>query len=213
MFRSAKSGGALIGEVLELGHGQPDLVQRGRETSAVLTRARRCARRSPWPEIAGVVERKTRDVRPPSARKGVRARVSPLLARLASCRFCSARMARDAVGLAQRGVGPDRSPHRGSCPRPARARAELVEDQPGRRSAKGRRWMFLDQIQVDGRAVALERPAGTGHRRSARLGSSGAEAGGVVPGGAGLRRGAVDELLTDQRLWPDQAAGVPAGSP
>ena len=112
-----------------------------------------------------------------------------------------------AIGLLQRRVGPlDHLAERVATG--GEAGAEVVEDQPEAIDL-GLAGDVVEQVEVDGLAVVLERQealplaglaVGDHVELWRRLGDRGAR----------LGRRAVDELLAEQRLRPDQAGGVGA---
>ncbi len=109
------------------------------------------------------------------------------------------------VGLAQGRVGA--IDHLAEVVAPGgEAGAEVVEDQP-EAVAVGDALDVLDQVEVDGGAVVLQGQqalalAGLALGDLLQLGRR------LLTRGAGLGRGAVDVALPDQRLRPDDAAGV-----
>ena len=138
------------------------------------------------------------------AASGVRI-VSLSLASWASCLFCSASVARTlsvscSAGSARRTTAA-RSGPRAARPAPRSLRISR------KRSTSGSRVMLLDEVEVDLLAVVLDRQpvlAGAGLavgdllERRRRLAARRAR----------LRRLALDVLLAEQRLRPDQAGGV-----
>ena len=110
----------------------------------------------------------------------------------------------DAVGLAQGRVGAvDDGAEVVAAG--GEAGAEVVEDE-AEAVAVGGAVDVLDQVEVDGLAVVLERQQALALPGPVldllELGRR------LLAGGAGLGRGAVDELLADQRLRADDAGGV-----
>ena len=149
---SLNSGVALVGEARSACPSSGGARGGSRGTSRRPASRSRCARRSPRPAIAAL--RKKPVMLVAVARPAAQDRVA-VVARLASCWFCSARIFEHPVGLAERRVGA--VDHLAEVLAAAgEAGAELVEDQP-EAVAVGRAVDVLDQVEVDRLAVVLER--------------------------------------------------------